>query len=226
MKKIIFMLTLATTLFANNSVNKEATISVQGTGIVMAKPDMLKIVSVVESEDSTVEKASEKNKNIVLNLIKKLERGGVAKRDITIGNYSVNLRRYNNEKVKDNKYFASTQIIIETNRLNRAENILDLLTKNGVTNICDIEFYSKDIEKSEEDAYRLAYKDAKSKAENIATLEKKTLAPKEIQLFNNYNRPIQLLRASDSSNKSSGIPLTVPKEIEVKANVNVVFYLN
>lgn len=219
MKKIsILFLLLSTFGYA-----KESTINVTGNGSVNTSPDMVKIISSVETEGESSKETNEKNKTIIHNILTALEKNGIKKSSIKIENYSVNFRTNFNSEKKEKKYYVSNQIIIDSKNLDKTSTILEVLNEYGVSQINSVDFYLKDKEKIEKEAYRLAYLDAKNKAQNIADLENFKLYPKEIQLNNYYRQPIFYKAAADSKGKE--LPLTIPQKIEIPATVNVVFYL-
>lgn len=221
MKRIVTLfLVLSTFVFAENTT---PVISATGRGVVSVKPDTLRILAVVETSDTNSKVAIEKNNEIINRTLSLLKSVGVTKNEIKVQNYSLNYRNdYVQKDVK--KYFVSNEILISSKSLNKVDKILGALNQGGVTNIGTTEFTIENRKNYEEKAYQLAYQEAKDKAKAIAKLENKTITPKEISL--NYSSPRVLTNAMvKQDNPISSVPVTVPSNLEITADVSASFYL-
>ena len=131
---------------AVETYKKETTISVTGNGLVSVAPERVKITSMVDIEGDSVKECSTKNKTIVTEILKKLEKNGISKQEVSVENYNVNFRTIM-EKSKERKYYVSTRIVIDTEAIKKTSKILDILSENGITNIYDLNFYVNDKKK-------------------------------------------------------------------------------
>lgn len=222
MKKILVVfLFLITILYGKEEEN--SVITSTGRGIVLGKPDTIKILSLIESIDEKSENAVRKNNEILYRTLRLLEKNGVEKDEIIIQNYSLEYRRDYTTKDESRKYFVTNEILIISKKLKNVDKILGALNQGGVTNIDRTEFIIEDRKKYEEKAYELAYLEAKERAKIIAKLENKVVVPKEINLI--YLSPRGLLNMAYEKNFSSSVPVTIPNSLEIIADINATFYL-
>lgn len=221
MKKFMMMfLILSTFAFGEDTT---PIVSAMGRGVVSVKPDTVKILATVETSDSVSKVAIEKNNEIINRTLNLLKRVGVSKNEIKVQNYSLN---YRNDYIKKDgkKYFVTNEISISSKNLNKVDKILGALNQGGVTNIGRTEFTLENRKNYEEKAYQLAYQEAKEKARAIAKMENKSITPKEINL--NYSSPRVLTNAMfKQEDATSSVPVTVPSNLEITADVNASFYL-
>ncbi|MGL5961133.1 MAG: SIMPL domain-containing protein, partial [Cetobacterium sp.] len=184
MKKIIGLIFIINSAFA--FTNEIPTISVTGNGIVSGKPDTFTLVATVETSDKDSQSAIDKNTSIVNNAIKLLKKNGLKDNNLKTENYTLNYRtdynNTNNKNMNEMKYFVKNQITISSNDLNSASKVLTALNKGGVTNIGEINFFIANRKELENEAYKLAYNDAKSKANVIAEIDGFKISPKTIDL--------------------------------------------
>lgn len=236
MKKIItILLLISSACLAKDVENTEEksipTISVKGNGVLSVAPDILKIDSVVRTMDTNLQRGSLSHKNRVNTILEKLENKGVLKKNISVQNYSVNLINDIKDKKKITNYNISTELVINFDDIKKASEIVDILIENGITDIRNVEFSIKNKKEFEEQSYRLAYEDAKLKANYIAKMENAILTPKEIHLNNNFRTPLMFKSIlnnnfKDINNAQQDLQLTIPTNIEISTNVDVVFYLD
>ncbi|MGL5000267.1 MAG: SIMPL domain-containing protein [Cetobacterium sp.] len=226
MKKImtsIFMLSSA--LIFTNEI---PTISVVGNGVVSGKPDTFTLVGTVETSHSISQNAIDENTEIVNNAIKLLKKSGLKDSNLKTENYTLNYRtdyNSNNKTTNEMKYFVRNQITITSNDLKSAGKVLTALNTGGVSNIGEINFFIANRKELENEAYKLAYEDAKSKANLIAKMENFNISPKNIDLNYSMPRAIPFMTNSSFKSDSAPIPVTVPNNLEVSANLNVIFYM-
>ncbi|MGL5089184.1 MAG: SIMPL domain-containing protein [Fusobacteriaceae bacterium] len=226
MKKLITSIFIISSslIFANET----PTISVMGSGVVSGKPDTFSLIASVETSNLISQNAIDENTEIVNNAIKLLKKNGLKDINLKTENYTLNYRtdyNSNNNKIQNEmKYFVRNQITITSNDLKSASKVLTALNSGGVTNIGEINFFISNRKELENEAYKLAYEDAKSKANLIAKIDGFNITPKNIDL--SYSMPRAIPFMVNSSFKSdSALPITVPSNLEVNANLNVTFYM-
>ncbi|MGL4976573.1 MAG: SIMPL domain-containing protein [Cetobacterium sp.] len=228
MKKIISLIFIINSAFT--FTNEIPTISVTGNGIVSGKPDTFTLIANVETSDKDSQSAIDQNTTIVNNAIKLLKKSGLKDNNLKTENYTLNYRadynNTNNKNVNEMKYFVRNQITISSNDLNSASKVLTALNKGGVTNIGEINFFIANRKELENEAYKLAYNDAKSKANVIAEIDGFKISPKTIDLSYNTPRSIPFMSESSFKSDSNPVPITVPNNLEVNASLNITFYMN
>lgn len=221
MKKNLFFFLMVSALSFADEI---PTINVMGNGSVFTKPTKVKILATIETSDTDSNVANEKNKTIVSKTVDSLKKLGLKESDIKIENYSLNLRTsFLENKEKKKLFYTMNQISISTEEISKTSDFLDTLNKSGVTNINNIEFLVDNRKDLENKAYQLAYENAKEKATNIANLENLKISPKEINLISYPVRPI--LYKTNSTQGESGVPITIPENIEISTNINATFYM-
>lgn len=222
MKKTIGALTI---LVSTLALGKDIpTITVNGTGTISAKPDTMSIIASIETKDTDSQKAVSKNNSIVKKAIELLKKDGLKESEIQTENYNLNYRKDYNSKSDQMNYFVKNQIVITTKDLDKAGEFLSTLNKSGVNNINNVNFFISNKKELENKAYKLAYKDAKKKAELIASIDDFTISPKYIDLGYSAPRPYPVMNMTRFND--SAVPVSIPNNIDVTTNINATFYMN
>lgn len=168
-----FFLILAIIIFSFNSTaaaeEKIPTISVSGEGVVEVAPDRATISLGVVTRDKNAAKVQNDNANIVSEIIKSVAALGIDKKNICTGNYSFHqyFRNDNNRRVADG-YEANNSVTVIVDDLNLVGKVIDAALSSGANNVDSLEFGIKDKSKLQNDAIRLAVRDARAKAEVVA----------------------------------------------------------
>lgn len=223
MNKIIGTLFFLTSTFS--FANDTPTISVTGTGTVSGKPDTFSITATVETVNKNSQAAVSENTDIINKAIELLKKNGLKENNIKTKNYSLNYRNDYNVKDGDMKYFVRNQLSISSNDLEKASTVLTILNEGGVNNIGEINFFIADRKELEDKAYKLAYENAKHKANLIAGMDNFKISPKNIDLNFSIPRTISFMLNSTAKADNTPIPLTVPNDVDVTASMNVTFYM-
>ncbi len=176
MKKILSSLIVA--LFAAAGYAGESTISVTGAGQVAVKPAFVAVQFSIQTRDKKQEPAQNRNLEIsgaVLKLLK--SRHGIKQDDIYTLDYQLN-EDYEmiNEKQVFVGYVARTGMKVNIRNMEKYRAVISDLLKAGATNIDSLGFGYEKTGLLKIDALGLAYADARSKAEKVASLAGKTLA--------------------------------------------------
>lgn len=168
-----FFLILAIIIFSFNSTasaeEKIPTISVNGEGVVEVAPDRATISLGVVTRDKDAAKVQSDNAKIASDIIKSISALGIDKKNIRTGNYSLHplYRQDNNRRVADG-YEANNTVTVIVDDLNLVGKVIDAALANGANNVDSLEFGIKDKSKLQNEAIRLAVRDARAKAEVVA----------------------------------------------------------
>ena len=216
----------------------ENTISVTGSATVSSNHDTLIIVLGVESEAKTANESLSKNSNSLNSVISSLTNSGIPKDDIQTSNFSI-YPLY--DSIKDsngnwqqilNGYRVSNILLIQTDKINSAGDIIDAAVSSGANRVDNISFQLSDdkLQKISDDLIANAINDATQKAEKaLVPLNQKIVGVKSVVIHDNaisyYDSP---MRASfdgfaESSMKSAPI---MSGDEEITTNVSVVFYIS
>lgn len=152
------------------SSNRLLTIS--GTGKVIASPDEVTVIAGVETKSKTAKEAMDTNSKIMKDLIDAVKKFGIDEKDIaTIG---VNI--YPDYYYPNNGgpsqivgYSAWNQVNIKTKEIDKAGELIAVITEAGATSISGVEFRLSEDNQANIDALNLAYDNALAKAKSLAS---------------------------------------------------------
>jgi len=216
----------------------EQTISVSGSATVSSNPDSLVIVLGVESEAKTANDSLSQNSDSLNSVISALTNSGISEDEIQTSNFSI-YPIY--DSIKDlsgnwkqilNGYRVSNILLIQTDKINSAGDIIDASVSSGANRVDNISFQLSDdkLQKISDDLISDAINDATQKAEKaLVPLKQKIVGVKSVVIHDNvvpyYDSP---MRASfdgfaESSMKSAPI---MSGDEEITTNVSVVFYIS
>lgn len=171
MKAILVLLVALIFSFGSTASAEERipTISVNGEGIVEVAPDRATISVGVITRDKNASKVQNDNAKIANDIIKAVSALGVERKNIRTGNYSFHqaYKQVNNKTVADG-YEANNTVTIIIDDLTLVGKIIDAALANGANNIDSLQFGIRNKENLQNDALRLAVRDARSKAEVVA----------------------------------------------------------
>ena len=163
-------------------------ISVNGEGVVEVAPDRATISVGVVNRDKNAAKVQSDNARIASDIIKAVSALGIDKKNIRTGNYSFHqyYRQDNNKRVAEG-YEANNTVTIIIDDLNLVGKVIDAALKNGANNIDSLEFGIKDKGNLQNEAIRLAVRDARAKAEVVAAeLGKKIIGVINVSVNSGY----------------------------------------
>jgi uncharacterized protein YggE len=154
-----------------------ATISITGTGEVVAKPDIGKFTFSVQAEAADAATAQEESGTKVNEILGYLrEEGGVAEDDVKTLSYNLSPRyRYEErvcaagsycppgERVQDG-FSVSQTIEVKVRDTGAASGLLAGVGERGATNISGLDFTVDDMDALQDEAREMAIKDAQKKA--------------------------------------------------------------
>ena len=216
----------------------EQTISVSGSATASSNPDSLVIVLGVESEAKTANDSLSQNSDSLNSVISALTDSGISEDEIQTSNFSI-FPIY--DSIKDfsgnwqqilNGYRVSNILLIQTDKINSAGDIIDAAVSSGANRVDNISFQLSDdkLQKISDNLIADAVNDATQKAEKaLVPLNQKIVGVKSVVIHDNvtpyYDSP---MRASfdgfaESSMKSAPI---MSGDEEITTNVSVVFYIS
>jgi uncharacterized protein len=157
--------------FSVNSIttNKQNLFTVTGTAEVNAVPDTAMVSFGVNKNSPTTEAAKEDVNKIINQITQDLKALGVAEKDIKTSNYSINPDYdYTNGRQTPRGYTVSANIDVRLESVERANQAIDIATRDGATQVGGVQFVLDDEEKArlEEEARKEAIEKAKKKAES------------------------------------------------------------
>ena len=168
----LFLILAILILSFNSTVSAEEripTISVSGEGVVEVAPDRATISLGVVTRDKNATKVQNDNSNIAANIIKAVTALGIDKKNIRTGNYSFH-QYYRNDSSRQiaDGYEANNTVTVIVDDLNLVGKVIDAALANGANNVDSLEFGVRNKNNLQNEAIRLAVRDARAKAEVVA----------------------------------------------------------
>ena len=232
MKAILFLMIILILGINSTAAAEEriSTISVSGEGVVEVAPDRATISVGVVTRDKNAAKVQGDNARIASEIIKSVAALGIDKKNIRTGNYSFHqyYRQENNKRVADG-YEANNTVTIIVDDLNLVGKVIDTSLAHGANNIDSLQFGIKNKGNLQNEAIRLAVRDARAKAEVVAAEFGKTIiGVKNVSV--NYGT-ISAPRANKMFMAAAEMDMAVETPIEsgtlsCSASVNVEFEMS
>jgi len=159
--------------FSVNSIttNKQNLFTVTGTADVTAVPDTAMLSFGVSKSGPAVEAGKQEVNKIINQITQDLKNLGVDEKDIKTTNYSVNPNYdYSQGSQKTNGYTINASIEVKIKSIEKANNAVDIATRDGATQVGGIQFVVNDDAKKklEDQARKDAIQKAKDKAASIS----------------------------------------------------------
>lgn len=159
--------------FAVNSIQttKSDVFHVDGIGKISQAPDSAHISFGVTKTATTVADAQNQTNSAISSILDSLKKLGIAEKDMQTTNYSVS-PNYNfqagNQTITG--YTVTQQINLKLSPIEKVNQALDTITKNGANLVGQVSFgFSDELQKKLEDkARQMAVQDAKDKAQSLA----------------------------------------------------------
>ncbi len=150
---------------------KQNLFTTQGTGEVAAIPDTALVSLGVNKEAATVEAAQTQVNGIINKITSDLKSLGVDPKNIKTTNYNVSPQYdYNSGQQVARGYTVSANIEVKVTPIEKANQAIDIATKDGATQVGNVQFVLDDTKQKqlENQAREEAIKEAKEKASSIA----------------------------------------------------------
>lgn len=161
-------LPIAAPALADGDVTR--TISVTGTGIVEAAPDMATLMIGVTTQGATAAEALAENSKATEAVIARLTASGAEARDMQTSNLSINPNwtGYDSSTPTIAGYVASNMLTVRVRALDTTGAILDAAVADGANTLNGMTFGLADPEPAYNEARKEAVADARAKAELLA----------------------------------------------------------
>lgn len=199
-------------------------INVSGKGSVYVKPDVFKIELSVENRGKETKYIQEQNSKISNKLKKDLLDMGIKEDDIKTLYYKMYEEKYYDEVQKVRKfkeYVVTNTIEVTTYDIDLLAKIIDMASKENVSSISNIQFDVLDKKEHYNKALKLAYNDAKSKADALS--EAMNVSIKSVnKVSENSSYPTYLYRKSYALQDSNESVLDISSgQYKIDATIDV-----
>ncbi|WP_316860250.1 SIMPL domain-containing protein [uncultured Cohaesibacter sp.] len=160
------------TLPATASELGKNTISITGSGIVKAEPDMAIVSAGVETRAKDAKAALSENNSKMAALMEALQEAGIDKKDIQTSNFNISPQlTYPKDQDRAPEivgYAVNNQITIQIRQFDKIGNVLTSLVNSGANDISSLRFDVSDKSELLDTARKAALADARHKAELYA----------------------------------------------------------
>lgn len=209
------------------------TVSVNGMSQFKAVPDEATIMLRVETNGTTPQEAQDKNSAAMAAVRRVLKSAGIADTEMESTNYNLYPNTYwdyEKQRQFEAGYKATHTLKVKTKDLDKVGTFIQLGVDAGATNVEGVSFaLSKANERDAKDAaLRQATQDARQKAEALADGLNVRLGKVVSVSINEYNvmpyfRGVPMM--AEAMDSKAEAPPIAPQEVDVSANVQVVFEL-
>jgi uncharacterized protein YggE len=227
MKSIVTSVIL-TVLIGTAAIAKEAQITVFGTGVITAVPDMASITMGVTTQGTSAAEAMSSNSSIMQKVIESLKQANIEEKDIQTTDINLNpiWDRRNNDGTPPNisGYQASNNVFVRVLDLESLGTVLDTISKTGANNFHGISFGLQDRKPIVDQARIAAVQDARAKAELYAKAAGVSVTDvMEISESSVRAQPRNLRMAEAMS--TSSVPIS-EGTLDITANITIVYGLD
>ncbi len=212
-----------------SSISDQPRIVVQGTGNISVKPDLVNLQVGVQVQKDKLQDAQSEASTKMDAIMNQLKASGVEDKDIATAQYSVEpVMTYNqNEPPKVTGFRVTNIVNVKLHDTTKAGKLIDDLVNSGANTIYGLSFGFSDPSAIMKQARAQAVADARSKAEQLATLSGVSLgAPLLIQDSGSNVPPVAIQMASDVAGKAMGggvAPAINPGQQEIRVDISVEF---
>ncbi|MCA1917382.1 SIMPL domain-containing protein [Methanospirillum hungatei] len=208
-------------------------IHVTGSGTIKATPDRVQIELTVVTKNPDVKAAQKENARkmeTVMSALRDPSKGNLTGREIGTTSYYISEVYYPDDALKakygDNVtiYQVSNTISIETEKIDRVGDLIDLAVAAGANSVSSLQFTLSQQKTADlrKEALAIAVKKAQADAETVMAAMGKTLGDvHEVTVDESYQPPVYYNQDSRSVQMAAGAPSTPiePGSVEVTARV-------
>ena len=230
LKTLAFLTVLTAATAGQPAHAEEHRISVNGTGITLAAPDMATITLGVTNHDEQVSVAMQATSDAVAQILKRLDDLGLESRDVQTRDLSLTpvwsgRSSASNAQPRITGFTVSNRIMVRVRDLDNLGQIMDAVIKDGVNNFGGLSFGVQESKPLEAEARAKAVADATAKAEQLAQAAGITLGPViSIKDPGGGVRPMALMSETVMAD-AGGVPLA-GGEISVSVNIAMEFEIS
>ncbi len=211
-----------------DSGSTDRTITVQGTSTLKESSDLVVMSVGVETQALTANEAEQNNKQISERIYSSLETLGLDNKEYQTESYTIYPNKDWERSGRITDYTVIHTIRIETDKIDKAGQILDSVSTSGANSIYGVSFGLKEEtrQRVQAEALKQATTLAKTKAEAIASGLGKSLGRVKTVSDStvDYYPYLRSYASTDGAESDSGIT-TEPGTVEVTASVSVVYGL-
>ncbi len=187
---------------------KQDFFTVTGEGKVTVVPDTAIFSVGITTSSPSIQTAQSQSNAVINKIAKQLKDLGVKDKDIQTVNYSIYPQYNYQQNNKISGYQINISLSVTVRQLDKINQAIDLATQSGANTMGGIQLIVDDTKQKEllQQAREIAVKDAKSKAESLASAAGMTLG-KIVNIqenANNFPRPMTgMMAIADSSAKTN-----------------------
>ncbi|MGG2095615.1 SIMPL domain-containing protein [Bacillus sp. S13(2024)] len=201
---------------------KEATVTVQGEGVVKAKPDVVVLTIGVRTEGPNVKQAQEENAALSTQLLASLKQLGITEQNIKTLSYTITPQyEHVNEKAILRGYQVEHLYEIIVLNVQKAGEVYEAAVANGANVAKGLVFRVSDPNAYYKQALVLAVQNAQEKARTIAGTYSLNINPIPISLVEESSQMPREFVAYSAVH--SGAPPIQSGELEIISTVRAVF---
>ena len=162
-------------------------ITVNGEAVVNVKPDKIVLTFGIETWDTEIMAAKQKNNSILKKTVIIIKDSGIPEKEIQTDHLSIE-PRYKDDYSKENfiGFFVRNTLMVTLTETGKVEELVTRALQAGVNYIHGIDFQTTEFKKYREQARELALKAAREKAEKMAAVLYQSIGS-PIQIEENYS---------------------------------------
>lgn len=199
---------------------KENIISVNGSGTIVAKPDIAYLQVGYEAKNKEALAAQTEAKTKMQSIMKVIKAQGIKDADIKTINVSLYKTADYNKDVKDEYYVASNTIEITVRDLDKVGQLIDEAVTSGANHLGSVRFAVENQEKYQLEALKLAVKNANGKAKAIAEAVGVKIGKPSRVTETSYNGGVVYREANMLAKAADSTPVEVGT-VSIEATVSV-----
>ncbi|NLV26502.1 MAG: SIMPL domain-containing protein [Methanomicrobiales archaeon] len=225
---------------AESTSDKIPLIHVTGSGTIKASPDRVEIELTVVTKDPDVKAAQKENArkmDAVMSALRDTSKGNLAGNEIGTTSYSISEVYYPDDALKEKYgkdvtiYQVSNTISIETEKIDRVGDIIDIAVSHGANSVNSLKFTLSQEKTAElrKEALDIAVRKARNDADSVITAMGKTLGDvHEVTVDEGYQPPVYFNQDYGVSSLKAAAPATPiePGAVEVTARVSVGYQIS
>ena len=220
---------IATPAFGDDDDVHIPTLTVSGNAVVTAAPDQARVRLAVITEDANATDAARDNARLTTAVIRALVNAGANQNDIETAGFSVE-PQYDYSRQRDGKspviigYRVSNEVLVTTLELGKAGDLIGAGIEAGANRVNSLQFTLRDNTAQRAEAITLAAAAARADATALAAASGVSLkGVHRIDLVPSYVQPVRRDFGRSAVAMESAAPPINPGDIEVRAQVNIVY---
>lgn len=219
------------TVEVSSSTKSDSTVMVSSIGKITVIPDMAELTFGVDTEDTDVEYAQEKNSRETEKVIEKLKDLGIDEKSIKTSGYDIYTQYdYDDDgKSRVSGYTVSTMLTVSDIKVEDAGHIISQCVKAGINSMNGISYSCSGYDEAYKEALAKAVKGASEKAEVLAEASGKKLGDVVtiVEGYQNTDLEYRYLDAEALKNSYEAADAVVmPGESDIEADITVTYGMN